>query len=220
MHRAAKFNPEWGYLAPAPTFVRTARLTAVAAVIGATAGAAVVFSLVDRPTEQSVAARTLVQQPVLSASAAAGAPVAAQRQGESRQAQSHADAAGAVQLATMPAALNAGTSSAAASESGAMTSIIQRPPPTTALVEVPAMTDVPSGRQGASESVAAATPPEAAAPQKAPYKKPRVISRAQPRYGAARYYEAQRYEMSRYRQRYVQMERDSYGWRPFGGPEY
>ena len=48
------FNPEWGYLAPAPSVIRTARLIAVAAIIGATAGAATVFSLLDRPDNGSV----------------------------------------------------------------------------------------------------------------------------------------------------------------------
>ena len=38
------FNPEWGYVAPAPSVMRTARLIVVAAIIGATAGAAMVFS--------------------------------------------------------------------------------------------------------------------------------------------------------------------------------
>ena len=57
MRHAGNFNPEWGYLAPAPSFLRTARIVVVASVIGATAGAAVVFSLVDRPAaEESVAA--------------------------------------------------------------------------------------------------------------------------------------------------------------------
>ena len=55
------FNPEWGYVAPAPSVMRTARLVGLAAIIGATVGAATVFSLLDRPTtEVSVAARTLV----------------------------------------------------------------------------------------------------------------------------------------------------------------
>jgi hypothetical protein len=59
MRFAGNFNPEWGYLAPAPSFIRTVRIAMVAAAVGATAGAAVVFSLVDRPTaEESVAART------------------------------------------------------------------------------------------------------------------------------------------------------------------
>ena len=54
-------NSEWGYVAPAPSLVRTARLIAIAAIIGATAGAVTVFSLLDRPVaEESVAARTLV----------------------------------------------------------------------------------------------------------------------------------------------------------------
>ena len=62
MRHAGNFNPEWGYLAPAPNFLRTTRLFVVAAAIGATASAAVVFSLMDRPAaETSVAARTLVQ---------------------------------------------------------------------------------------------------------------------------------------------------------------
>ena len=39
------FHPEWGALAPAPSFVRTARIVAVATAIGATTGAGVVLSL-------------------------------------------------------------------------------------------------------------------------------------------------------------------------------
>ena len=62
MRHNGNFNPEWGYLAPAPNFLRTTRLFVVAAAIGATASAAVVFSLMDRPAaETSVAARTLMQ---------------------------------------------------------------------------------------------------------------------------------------------------------------
>jgi hypothetical protein len=73
------FNPEWGYLAPARSFMRTARVAIVAAAIGATSGAAVVFSLIDRPAaeETSIAAHTLVQQ---GDSAFVVAPAAAQLQ--------------------------------------------------------------------------------------------------------------------------------------------
>src|SRR5579863_660570 len=39
------FHPEWGALAPVPSFMRTARIVAVATAIGATAGAGVVLSL-------------------------------------------------------------------------------------------------------------------------------------------------------------------------------
>ena len=40
--RRRNVNPEWGYVAPAPGFMRTARLIVIAAIIGATAGAAIV----------------------------------------------------------------------------------------------------------------------------------------------------------------------------------
>ena len=52
MRHAGNFNPEWGYIAPAPNFLRTTRLFVVAAAIGATASAAVVFSLMDRPAAE------------------------------------------------------------------------------------------------------------------------------------------------------------------------
>ena len=62
MRFAGNFNPEWGYVAPAPSFIRTVRIVLVAAAVGATASAAVVVSLVDRPAaEESVAARTLAR---------------------------------------------------------------------------------------------------------------------------------------------------------------
>lgn len=55
MRVSGNFHPEWGYLAPAPNFMRTARMVVVATAIGATAGAAVVLSLVDRPAMGSMA---------------------------------------------------------------------------------------------------------------------------------------------------------------------
>jgi hypothetical protein len=65
MRSAGNFNPEWGYLAPAPSFMRTARVVLVATAIGATAGAAVVLSLIDRPAAEgdktaSIAAHAIV----------------------------------------------------------------------------------------------------------------------------------------------------------------
>ena len=42
-------HPEWGYLAPAPSFLRTVRTALLSTFIGGVAGAAVVFSLVQRP---------------------------------------------------------------------------------------------------------------------------------------------------------------------------
>jgi hypothetical protein len=213
MRRAANFNPEWGYLAPAPSFVRSARLVIVAAAIGATAGAAVVFSLADRPAaEPSVAARTLVRQPAATAAATMSAPVAAQLQTESQHAQSRADAQGIAQRqAAMLAPAHVGSTSSFAGESGAMPAAmpaVQHPASALALAEAPAVTNAPPA-QGASEVVAA----EPAPAQKTPAKKPRAISRATPRY--------ERYGMARYDQRYVQMEREPLGWqRPFGERDY
>src|SRR5690242_228327 len=83
MRSAGNFSPEWGYLAPAPSFARTARVVLVATAIGATAGAGVVLSLIDRSTEPEktpVAARAIVTSvraaAVPSVSPAAPVPVA------------------------------------------------------------------------------------------------------------------------------------------------
>ena len=84
MRFAGNFHPEWGYLAPAPNFMRTARIVVVATAIGATAGAAVVLSLGERSAPGAVAdaGKTLVVvhslvQPAEAAAPAASAPVAA-----------------------------------------------------------------------------------------------------------------------------------------------
>jgi hypothetical protein len=75
MRSAGNFHPEWGYLAPAPTFVRTVRIALVATAIGAVAGAAVVVSLVQRPgsnDDNAIAAHALLTRaPVISSPAAA-----------------------------------------------------------------------------------------------------------------------------------------------------
>jgi hypothetical protein len=89
MRSAGNFSPEWGYLAPAPSFMRTARVVLVATAIGATAGAVVVLSLVDRPAGDgeknliaahaivtSVQAATATTIPVSTAPVAAVAAVA------------------------------------------------------------------------------------------------------------------------------------------------
>ena len=62
MHHAKNSDPEWGYLAPAPNFFRAARIVLAATAVGATAGAGVVLSLVDRSVGQTpVEARMLVR---------------------------------------------------------------------------------------------------------------------------------------------------------------
>jgi hypothetical protein len=84
MRSAGNFSPEWGYLAPAPSFLRTARVVLVATAVGATAGAAVVLSLVDRPAAEAnktpIAARAIVTSvhaaPVAAVAPSAPPPVA------------------------------------------------------------------------------------------------------------------------------------------------
>lgn len=64
MRSTGNFSPEWGYLAPAPSILRTVRVVLVATAIGATAGAGVVLSLVDHSVgdgdKVAAAARAIV----------------------------------------------------------------------------------------------------------------------------------------------------------------
>ena len=53
MRYDANFHPEWGYLAPSPNFVRTARIVFIAVAVGGMAGAGVVLSLVERPVGET-----------------------------------------------------------------------------------------------------------------------------------------------------------------------
>lgn len=62
MRNTANFHPEWGCLAPAPSFIRTARVVLVASAVGATLGAGAVFSWAShQATEPSVRESTLVR---------------------------------------------------------------------------------------------------------------------------------------------------------------
>jgi hypothetical protein len=81
MRSAGNFHPEWGYLAPTPSFMRTLRIALVATAVGATAGAGVVVALIAHPgsgrnADSSIAAHALVTSvpAVNSASAATAAP--------------------------------------------------------------------------------------------------------------------------------------------------
>jgi hypothetical protein len=78
MGDAMNFHPEWGCLAPAPSFLRTMRTVLVATALGATAGGGVVLSLVGHSAGQtSVAERTLVR-PIPAVSTSVSAPQTAQ----------------------------------------------------------------------------------------------------------------------------------------------
>lgn len=78
MPQAMNFHPEWGCLAPAPSFLRTMRTVLVATAVGLIAGGGVVFSLAGQSVGQtSVAERTLVR-PIPAVSTSVSAPQAAQ----------------------------------------------------------------------------------------------------------------------------------------------
>jgi len=212
MRHAGNFNPEWGYLAPAPNFLRTTRLFVVAAAIGATASAAVVFSLMDRPAaETSVAARTLVQ-PVAPAVPARSAPLMAQQQTPSLSASASQTQRSDTSSAMLPhgaaVAAHASAASPAASESGAASTTQLRPPAAAALAEVPRImaAEAPPARALATETSAAAAPEAAPAPRVV-IRKPRAVARAvQPRY------DLPRYAAPRYEPRYDSMQRGPYAF--------
>ena len=187
MRHNGNFNPEWGYLAPAPNFLRTTRLFVVAAAIGATASAAVVFSLMDRPAaETSVAARTLMQ-PVEPARNAPQLQTPSTHASVSQT--QRADASGAIWSQGAAVVAHASAGSPAASKSGAA-STTQHPTIAAALAESPRTmtTEAPPVRPLASESntVPAAEAAPAAA-LKAPVRKPHAVARAAPRYRLPRY---------------------------------
>jgi hypothetical protein len=201
MRYAGNFNPEWGYLAPAPTFMRTARVFIVAAAIGGTAGAVVVLSLMDRPAaETSVAARTLVSavepsplRPLEAPSLVGGAQAAVPLQEHAAAADAvsptqHPETATAISpQSALPLAHAALTS--AGEHGGAVASrhaTIAAP-----LVEAPRIMapEVPVARAAVAESSAA--PEVAASPAPAPAARmpvrKRYAGRATPRYAAPRY---------------------------------
>jgi hypothetical protein len=69
MSNLGNFNPEWGYLAPKPGFIRSARMALAAGAIGTVAGMAVAVALIAHPSaDVSVAARTMAQPGALVAS--------------------------------------------------------------------------------------------------------------------------------------------------------
>jgi hypothetical protein len=163
MRNTANFHPEWGYLAPAPSFIRTARVVLVATVVGATVGAGVVFSWVSHQApEPSVGARTLVR-PVEAVSARANAS------GEQGDAPS----------LTEKKSLTVNSRSADGATKEASASSTTRPPDgTTALAEAPAATEGPSTATIAAPPTAAKEPVLNIAPSKRKaMKKPNVTWR-------------------------------------------
>lgn len=72
MRSTGNFHPEWGYLVPARSLMRTARVALIAAAIGATAGAVATRALVTNAPTVAFAARVMVTSaPVFTSPAAA-----------------------------------------------------------------------------------------------------------------------------------------------------
>jgi len=201
MRHVGNFNPEWGYLSPAPSLLRTARVFVVAVAIGATASAAVVFSLMDRPAaETSVAARTLVlsaepSQPAREAQRTAQQPPNSARAAQAPRSESSATAV--PQVAAVAA--HASIAPSATNEPGAAPSP-QGSPAMAALAESPRMTTADPPPAQALENNTAQAVKTAPAPAPAPVfkgavKRPRAVARAAvpPRYDVPRY-AAPRYE--------------------------
>jgi len=153
MRNTANFHPEWGYLAPAPSFIRTARVVLVATVVGATVGAGVVFSWVSHQgPEPSVGARTLVW-PLEAASARANTSAEATQ--------------GNAPSLTEKRSLMVTSRSADAATKEASASSTTRPPDgITALAEAPAATEGPSTATIAAPPTAAKEPVLNIAPSK------------------------------------------------------
>jgi hypothetical protein len=151
MRNTANFHPEWGYLAPAPSFIRTARVVIVATVVGATVGAGVVFSWVSHQApEPSVGARTLVR-PVEAVSARAN----------TSSEQGNAPSLTEKRSLTVNSRLADG----AAKEASA-SSTTRAPDGTAALAEAPAATEGPSTATIAAPPTAAKEPVLNIAPSK------------------------------------------------------
>jgi hypothetical protein len=151
MRGAYGLSPQWAY--PASSLPRTLGIVLVALAVGATTGATVVFSFVDRlPAQPSVAARS------------PAVPIQAASTQETPKGQ--ADPRGAVQSES---AKESGIDSHV--ESGiagtpSVRSATQGPTRTTALAETGSATDNVEARAGAAPSSIAEKPPIVAAPDK------------------------------------------------------
>jgi hypothetical protein len=185
MRFAGNFHPEWGYLAPAPNFMRTARVVVVATAIGATAGAAVVLSLAERsaPGAMADAGKTLVVvhslvQPA-EAAAPAPAPLAA-----TTPTPVIAPVAAAVPAAPVAPAAPAKVQASIQPSAPPVTASAQpiAPPPTpsesrtvstsAAPASVAALSESPPVTEASAPPASNAVPPAPLAPQKDAIKKP------------------------------------------------
>jgi hypothetical protein len=187
MRSAGNFHPEWGCLAPAPGFMRTVRIALVATAIGATAGAVVVVSLVERPgandDNSSIAAHALVTSTpiIVAAPVVAAAPVGKAAPASAVQAPIQAKVpapAQATALAAEPASKPVPVAAPSASRAS-----VGSPPSAAEPAGVASVAATPP----MAEAVPAAAVPEEAAPdgKKALIKKRRAESYATHRWQSA-----------------------------------
>jgi hypothetical protein len=145
MHHAKNSHPEWGYLAPAPSFFRLARIVLAATAVGATAGAGVVLSLVDRSAGQTPVEAHMFVRPIQAVPTPDSAPQTAQMNAQTSIQNQRTGASGT----------NGQAGNAAASERSADASSIA------GLANVPALTDDTPAKAPAAPSLAAGQPPVA-----------------------------------------------------------
>lgn len=197
MRSAGNFHPEWGYLAPAPSFMRTVRIALVATAIGATGAAIVVVSLVERPgandDNTSIAAHALVTSaPVVTAPVAAASPVG--KAAVLAQAPMPATAPPALQVSepkTVSQAVPQSTPKTASAASASKPDTAAAPPP----ASVAALTEAPP----AIEDTPAPIYPDAVVPETAPEKTAVIKKRRAESYPVKRRWQAANNSRKRWR---------------------
>jgi hypothetical protein len=112
MRSVRHLHPEWGYLAPAPSFMHTIRIALVSAMVGVAAGIIVVLSLVEPPRSNDdyapIAARALVALAAAPNSQVAGIPSANETApSELNSTAARTKSSGADVLSVAPAAVRA-----------------------------------------------------------------------------------------------------------------
>jgi hypothetical protein len=171
MPNTGNFNPEWGYLAPRPGFMRSFRMALVAGAIGTVGGMAAAVALIAHPAvDLSVAARTMAQlgesdnlPTNLPNNSASESPKPAASIASAEMLEVKAPPVAAPQLTARPAADLRDVKSFAAAESHSAATV-QHPPALSGLAESPSVSDAISDTP--SSLIPAAAPKKVAAAQR------------------------------------------------------
>jgi hypothetical protein len=145
MSNIGNFNPEWGYLAPKPGFIRSTRVALATGAMGIVAGMAVAVALVAQPTaDVSVAARTMAPAVALEAS-----PTLRVSAGNAELAESETQHVTAPQVAARATDNSRDAKNFAAAESPSAVTA-QQPAGVSALAEAPAVNDIAADKPSGS----------------------------------------------------------------------